>query len=900
MITCQSRFSNLLSFSRTMVAAIASTMLGLGLQVSAAESETAQIVVASNAAAPVQHAVSALKAALEEKGIQVHVESDLCDPPSLAFLVGIPGEAPWVDRALSEQLLSVPEAPESLLISRIERDIQDRFLVAGRDPRGTAYALYEIAEAIRTAPSGTAIADAVRERRESPFLAVRSVTQQLFNQDLEREWYESEEYWHWYFGMLARNRFNNYSMTLGHNTNYMIPPSAYMLEVPGFETVQVTGHSAEDRQQSLQRFRRITEIADEYGIDFTLGLWTQLPVVAVREGMDFGESPVVNLPEGPGRSEYCGRGLQKLLEACPAIDGVQMRMNLESGIPHEQQEEFYKTVFQGIAACGRPVKVDLRYKSLSQKTIDLARAAGLDVTVSTKHWCEHLGLPYHPTWQDPAYSASRYGFGTMLKHDRNYRVTYRLWNVGSSRLLLWGDPDYASRFAQSCTLGGGEGFEVFAPLSYRGYGNQPGNWRILADRSKEDYRWEQQRYWAFYLAFGRFGYHPETPRDVWSREFQHRFGEAGQDLSFAMRNMSQVIPLVTATTQFSANSWRFWPEMMTCMPIDAYRAIPPSDYSQFYAIAPYSTRQQWRSEDWAASHSSYVEDAINGNLNSKWTPFQVANELTALADKSDRSIASVEAIPVTDSAASLERQATIIDLKALALLARYHAAKKRAATHLEFFRVTKDPVRLKLAWKQILQAQQHWQQLSEITSGHYADNMNFGHSQEHHCDYLAKLQIHTGHWKDRLVEVQADVDAVARLLDQHQITERFPTEEELRGMKRYPGEVPAPVSISFSHDRIESVVPGQNVSVSARVNSDRPLKVVSVYYRPLNQTATWKRLTMTDEAGTGTYRAQINASEIDPQFDLQYYLEARHATGGEFWPHWQNETPYIVVPVRSR
>ncbi|MBA2115343.1 hypothetical protein [Bremerella alba] len=49
----------------------------------------------------------------------------------------------------------------------------------------------------------------------------------------------------------------------------------------------------------------------------------------------------------------------------------------------------------------------------------------------------------------------------------------------------------------------------------------------------------------------------------------------------------------------------------------------------------------------------------------------------------------------------------------------------------------------------------------------------------------------------------------------------------------------------------------------------------------------------------GNYHAFIRAKELDPKFDFQYYLEARHDSGGEFWPNWQIETPYVVVPVVS-
>ncbi|MEW4564836.1 hypothetical protein AB1K70_20010 [Bremerella sp. JC770] len=864
------------------------------------KAETVRLVVDHEISKPVEHALAELESALKEKGNVIHSGSQIDTSCDVNLVIGVPGQSQQVDQILQRYQLSVASTPESLLVAKLSENDVRQVLVAGCDPRGTAYALLEIAQSIRSASDTDTVLATIREQRESPFLKVRSVTQQVFNEDVERSWYEDEAFWHWYFGMMAKNRLNNFSLTFGHNANYMIPPYAWMVQVAEYPDVKVAGMTPEERETHLHRFRRITEIAEEHGVDFTIGLWTQLPVVDVREGLDFGDSPVINLPEGPARGDYCAKGLQKLLELCPCVDGVQLRMNLESGIPHEQQEEYYQALFGGVASCGRAVKVDLRYKSLSQQTINLAREAGLEVNVSTKHWCEHMGLPFHPTWEDAAYSASRYGFGSMLYHGRNYSVTYRLWNVGTSRLLLWGDPGFAARFAENCTVGGGEGFEVFAPLSYQGYGDAEGAWRIFANADDEHYQWEQQRYWSFYLAFGRWGYNPNTSREVWLREFVQHFGETnGPRIEQSLRSASQVLPLITATTQFSAGGFRFWPEMMTCMHLDAYRAIQPGDYSQFYAIAPFDTRRHWRAEGWASKHSAFVEDSLNDNLNSKWSPIQVSELLAKLATQIEMPLDGLVVPENAESSQAKELNATLVDLRTLALLARYHADKKLAATHLEFFRLTNDKTRLKFAWKHILETQRHWQKIVTLTDGHYYDDLVLGFSKEHNSDFASRLQEHVGHWKDRLDDVQTDVDFVAQMMDHNGIEDRTLSEEEVKSMRRYPGETLVESSIEFQHKRIESTVPGKNLTVVARIESEMPLKEVSVYYRPLNQTNGWKRTTMTKLEEDGTYQAVIGAGEVDPRFDFQYYLEARHATGGQFWPKWQLETPYVVVPVVS-
>jgi hypothetical protein len=170
----------------------------------------------------------------------------------------------------------------------------------------------------------------------------------------------------------------------------------------------------------------------------------------------YGPSALWRDPQDGEAADYCARALRLLLTACPHIDQVQFLMNPEAGIPEEEQRKFFEAQFSAIAGCGRPVRIDLRHKGLASETIEQAVKAGLDVTVSTKFWCEHMGLPYHPAAEDRLWRKDRYGYGTMLRSPRDYRIVYQLWTVGSQHVLLWGDPDYAARFARSCRLGAGE------------------------------------------------------------------------------------------------------------------------------------------------------------------------------------------------------------------------------------------------------------------------------------------------------------------------------------------------------------------------------------------------------------------------------------------------------------
>ena len=61
----------------------------------------------------------------------------------------------------------------------------------------------------------------------------------------------------------------------------------------------------------------------------------------------------------------------------------------------EGSYQFWKTVFDGVATCGRKVEIDMHAKGIDQSMIDLALATGMPVKVSPKFWAEHMGMPYH-------------------------------------------------------------------------------------------------------------------------------------------------------------------------------------------------------------------------------------------------------------------------------------------------------------------------------------------------------------------------------------------------------------------------------------------------------------------------------------------------------------------------
>jgi len=856
---------------------LTTTLLALTLPASllAADSGLAIVSDAKLPAAAVL-ALQELEEALAGRGVKVERRDATKTDGIREIVVGLASESPEVQRQLTQRKLTLAALPESLLVHHVD---QRRLLIAGRDARGLAFALRDVARSVACAPPGGDGLAAVRDVAESPFLGMRTLSVHLFNSDLEASWYFDEPYWKAYFSMLSRHRFNNLTLTFCDQTNYLCPLYSNLLEVPGFPGVRVQGVTAASQQRNLAMLKRIAELAHDHGLDLTLGLWQQVPVPAYPPKVD-----VTGIPEGVAGADYCAAGLKAVLKACPAIDAVQLRMNAEAGVAEDHQTGYYRPLFHAIRDCGRPVRVELRYKGLQPETTRAALDAGLAVNVSTKFWAEHFGLPYHATVVDSHYRKDRYGFGSVLSHPRPYGVIFQHWTAGSQRLTVWGDPDYAAKFARSCKAAGGVGYEVFAPLTNRGYGNSPGKSELFLRDPMTPIQ-EQERFWYFYLCFGRLGYNPDADVSVWRRELRQRYLGSAPSMESLYQTASKILPLITATRMPSASEWSWWPEMDTGDRLREYARTQPGDTAQFYAIRTWERTPKWRAEAWDTDVPGYVEDALAGKLRGKWTPWDVSRELDALAAKADhfKTIADLGAWSRDDPRLKTASR----DFLFLPHLARYHAAKTRASTHLEIFSATGEPGRLGFALKQLDLARLQWQKAAEVANLTYSTRVSFGTSPTNARNKFG--HHHSGNRLDRLGEFEEDAKSLQTLIRKN---------GNDRAVRPFPGETEPTPMPRVEHTRPVKAISGADLEVVAKIDAERPIERVVLHSRPLDQTAAWTGRTMS-LGKDGTWAGTIPGTSISSKWDLQYYLEVLGKDGGgRNWPNWQEGMPYVIVSTK--
>lgn len=254
------------------------------------------------------------------------------------FTLGLAGASVNVDRLLRGARLNVPAAPESLLIHRLPGAGPVHVVLAGRDERGLTYAVLEAAEALRLAPRGADPFAALLTGAESPAVRWRALSIHLMNADLEREWYFSEDFWQSYFARLARNRYNSFRLTFADQTNYLAPPYPWLFAIPEYPDVQVAGLGQEEQARNLTMLRRISELATAHGLDFGVAIWQQRPLAEPGQpqgpyARNYGPTALRHLPVGPELADYNCRGLARLLQECPALRHLQLRVQLRERHP---------------------------------------------------------------------------------------------------------------------------------------------------------------------------------------------------------------------------------------------------------------------------------------------------------------------------------------------------------------------------------------------------------------------------------------------------------------------------------------------------------------------------------------------------------------------------------------
>lgn len=779
--------------------------------------------------------------------------------------------AAWLDR--SGRALS--GGAESFVRWQTDIDSKPAWITVGGDNRGLVYALQDIAETLAWSDEADPL-DSLTEASQSPDVGVRAVSMYTMNRRYWESRFYDEDYWRRYMDTLIESRFNTLVLIFGYeNDSFLAPCYPYFFDVPGFPDVGMPGMTAQEQQRNLAALNRMVEMAHERGLDFKVAIWDHIS----RHNTP-GDAVADHQVRGVSRDNlyaYTTAAFARLIELVPGLDGVQFRMHNESGLePGREMEEFWTAMFGTIRDQIPDLRIELRAKELPDAIIAIAEGMGLNYAVTTKYWMEQMGLPFHPTHINRQNQFDRrHGYADMLRHPKTFDIHWRLWTAGTHRVLLWGNPDYVRRFAASTHLYDGIGFEINEPLATKMDG-QPHDVEPF-DLLNPKYRYYQdefERYWYYFKVFGRIAYNPELNDDVLAREFTRRFGdEAGPLLREALHQASMIMPMINAAHAHYGvfPTTRGWMAKQRIGNLAEFAKGEGSDIQQF------------------ASFDEAARLMIEGGETAKRLPAQTSAWLTRAAANIRELVRQARA--KTAEPAGNEFISTVTDLNILANIALYHAHRGPAAVSYRVYERSGDVHALDDAIAHEAAAIDAWRQAVEAAGDVYAPDLMMGSRATTKYDIDYRL---SGHWRDELPHMEKG------LQDLRQLRGSLGPAEEQRNSPAFEaaGFTPLGELYAVDHQPVRKAAHDQDLHIGARITAPAGVKWVRLRFRPVNQHFDYATLEMKARPGSDYFEATIPAAEINPAFDLMYFIELMDTAGnGRIYPDLDSETPYIVVEL---
>lgn len=844
-------------------------------------------------AAPAAWAAGELAKELANAGVAVR----RCERPEQArsgelAIIAAGSAAPVAAAALKSAGLPAPEQPESLALIESRSSGGAALLACGADSRGLAYALTELADRISFARNPMQALRLDRPIVEQPANRTRSVMRQFTSELLDKPWFYDREMWPRYLTMLARQRFNRFHLAfgLGYDALRRVADSCFLflypflLPVPGYD-VRATNLSNGERDRNLDTLRFISEQTVARGIEFELGVW--------MHGYQWPDSPRArNTIEGltpETHAAYCRDALTAVLNACPAISSVALRIHGESGVP-EGSYAFWRTVFDGVKRCGRTVEIDLHSKGIDHVMIGNALATGMPVNVSPKYWAEHLGMPYHQaairelempvegrtgaglmTLSEGSLSYTRYGYADLLRDDRRYTVRHRVFS-GTQRILLWGDPGWAAAYSRMFGFCGSTGADLMEPLTCRGRRGTgvPGRARSGYINSKLEPRWDWEKYAYWYRVWGRTMYNPGTDAEVFERQWSG--GAQARALQAALAQASRILPIVTTAHLPSAACDAYWPEIYWNQPLAA------EETPNFYTDSPAPKTFQHVSPldpQLFSGIDEFAGELLEGAASAKYSPLEVSVWLEDYAEAAEKSLSVVGRVE------SAEHVRAAIDIDLQAALGRFFAAKLRSGVLYSLHERTGDSRALAEALKAYRRARAMFARAAERAKNVYAADLS-----------ASDKASARGQWIDRLPAIDDDIAALERRLAEATPSAGPRADEAIAAALGRPRRAP----VACEHNPPSRYQPNRPVELS--ISASRPaLSWARLYYRHVNQAERYQTALM--EVQGSTYRAIIPAGYTDSPYPLQYYFVLKPENAqASLYPGFAaglSNQPYFVI-----
>lgn len=814
-----------------------------------------------------RHGATKLVEALRTAGVTVKSASSLEDAKGDGLVVvgeaALNGPAVQMLKTLD---VNAPTAPESLVIRRVPHGRQFALILCGADDRGTMYAALDAADRVSWAFDDDPFSGI--DASEAPHITERAISCYTMNRRYWESRFYDEAYWARYFDMLARDRINSFVVIFGYeNGGFLAPPYPYFFDLESFPGVKMSDITPEQQARNLASLNRMIELAHARGVDMSVGVWDHIYRGKVQAGgTSFdknysGQPPsTVTGVNADNLRPYTIAALTRFLELVPALDEIQFRMHGESGLKRSEMDDFWRDVFQVVKDHNPEMRFDARAKGLPDSVIETGLAMDMNLRICTKYWMEQMGQPFHPTHVNKKNQKDRrHQYADLLTYPRRYKMHWRMWNGGTTRVLLWSDPEYVRRFCESLFLYDSPTFEVNEPLCTKMEGQPHGAEPFdLLGPEYRYYDYEFERYWRYYRVWGRVSYNPDVSPDVWNYELERRLGKrAAPHAEAALDRASRVLPRIVAScypyTHFPMT--KGWAEKQPLGDLPSYAKNEGTDIELF------------------ANFKAEASLRVDGGESAKVLPSDNSRWFIETAEFILEQVGKLEA--KGDASTNRELAATIVDLKILAQLALFHGNRIHAAIEYNVYEKTKDvkAYGAAMAWER--KAIDAWRGIVEAAGDRFADDLAMGARSRRLC----------GHWRDELVFLE---EAFKKL--RAKAPKGTPLDIIIAAP---PDERKAP---SLEHTPPETATPGKPLTITA--TASKSTKWIRLRYRNVTQFDDYQTLEMQPTSTPGEYEAVVPGDRLSENLDFMYFFEVMGANGkGAMSPDFEHEAPYFIIEL---
>ncbi|HSU29271.1 MAG TPA: hypothetical protein VLJ68_12880 [Chitinophagaceae bacterium] len=629
----------------------------------------------------------------------------------------------------------------------------NKILVIGGDDRGVLYGTLAIAEDIR---NGIEFED-IRSRKEKPFLPFRAIKFDLpwdtyrhsTALSLHDQTCRDTAFWRAFLDMMAQNRFNSLSLWNLHPYTFLIKPKNFP-EASPWNDAQM--------KEWQELFHFIFRLAKARGIDTYI---IPFNIFVTPEFAKAHNVAMDNLQHNfyvPGDTsaiikQYTRECVTQMLDEYPDLTGMGLTLGEGMGgmTPQQREDWMRETIIAGMRLANRKSKLIHRIPfSSSTSSLDVTSIETEKMTRKEIEEGSGMGFTEGPIWADLKFNWSHAHSTTKLikvhggklydtyfkPEPRNYKITWTARNEDFF-CLRWGVPSFVREHIIQNTHSWSGGYFVGSETYI------PAKDYFTKDTAGINWKYAFERQWLFYKIWGRLLYDPQTPDDIFKKEFVRRFGVKGNNLLEAS-SLAGKTPLRLASDFDLGWDFTLYSEGMLALDAKTKRVG--------YITVKKLIDQPPLDTDYV-SIKEYVDSLVAGKGFDKRriTPPMLAD---MLEKDCNRAVELVENInPEKNKPLAYE----IADILVWANLGLHLAEKIRGAVDLQTYWIKKTPELKRSGIIHFQNARDHWKIVVSITKPLYNEMPLVHYSEQDGKPWQENDKLRF-HWSLILPEIESELE----------------------------------------------------------------------------------------------------------------------------------------------